>query len=135
MFKLLKYCILLYIFVFVYFPISSKSNSLEKCVNSRPRIFQFEPFLLSIHPAYPNLFKSLYNTGLAKKVVHVFPYDGIEKPEQTFWPIQYLLCYVILLPKSPMSSHWIRSCLRMPSPWTSHNSCAVFYNVAQTSLL
>ena len=57
-FKLFKYCILLYIFVFVYFPISSKSNSLEKCFNSRPRIFQFEPFVLSIHPAYPNLFKS-----------------------------------------------------------------------------
>ena len=28
--------------------------------------------------------------GLAKKFIRVFPEDVVEKPEETFWPIQYI---------------------------------------------
>ena len=30
------------------------------------------------------------NTGLAKKFIRVFPCSVMEKPEQTFWPTQYI---------------------------------------------
>ena len=71
-------------------PAKTKSQSLDS--------FSLSPVLEKLDTSTQLEYGSNYNwitalkyTDLAKKFVRVFPSDGTEKPERTFWATQYIL--------------------------------------------